>query len=132
MAGTLSAALTVPPEFEHQQPGQLDTAVARLRYGVVGINQWPGVAFALMSTPWGGFPGSTLDNIQSGIGSVHNTYLLDRPEKTVLRSSLTMFPKPVWFSTHRCPEKVAKRLLDFYVRPKSWRLLPILVSAIRG
>ena len=57
MWGTLSAALTVPADFQQRQENELNTAINCLKYGIVGINQWPGVAFALMSTPWGALSG---------------------------------------------------------------------------
>ena len=132
MWGTLSAAFTVPDKFQQQYEGSFHAAIDRLRYGIVGINQWPGVAFALMSTPWGAHPGSTLDEVQSGIGSVHNTFLLDRPEKVILSSPLTIFPKPLWFSTHRCPEAVADRLARLYLEPSLARLPAVLLNALRG
>ncbi|MCA9212510.1 MAG: aldehyde dehydrogenase family protein [Planctomycetales bacterium] len=130
MWGTLSAALTVPDSL--RKSSSLDQAIDRLNYGVVGVNQWPGVVFALMSTPWGAFPGSTLQDIQSGIGTVHNTYLLDSPEKTVISSPLTIFPKPVWFSTHKRPVPVAHHLLRLYLNPGVLRLPPILLNAAVG
>ena len=132
MWGTLSAALSVPPDFHKSTAEQLDRAVDALRYGTVGINLWPGVAFALMSTPWGAYPGATLDDIQSGRGSVHNTYLLARPTKTVVRSPPTFMPKPMWFSTHRRPESLARSLIRLYLRPSPVRLLPVLTHAILG
>lgn len=132
MWGTLSAALTVPQDFQRRHAGELGTLVDRLRYGIVGINQWPGVAFALMSTPWGAFPGATLQDVQSGIGSVHNTFMLDKPEQTVVSSPLTIFPKPMWFSTHRCPEVIARKLIRLYLQPTYWRLPSLLISAMRG
>jgi aldehyde dehydrogenase (NAD(P)+) len=132
MWGTLAAGLTVPREFQKTQSQRLDRAVDRLQYGTVGINIWPGVAFALMSTPWGGFPGATLHDIQSGLGSVHNTYLLDHIEKTVLSSPLAFLPKPVWFPTHQFPERLASNLLNLYLRPSVWGLPSLLWNALRG
>lgn len=130
--GTLSAALTVPDELQRRRTDQLDAAVDRLRYGVVGVNQWPGVAFALMSPPWGGYPGSTLADVQSGIGAVHNTYLLDRVEKTVLRSAPTIWPKPMWFSTHKRPEAVAWNLLQLYQQPSVAKLPSVFWHSLLG
>jgi hypothetical protein len=43
---------------------------------LVAINHWPALAYGLGSTPWGAFPGSTAADIQSGVGHVHNTYLI--------------------------------------------------------
>ena len=111
--GTLAAAITVPDAWQKRDPTSLEAAIARLRYGTIGINLWPGVAYALMSPPWGAFPGSTLSDVQSGLGFVHNTYLLGNPQKTVLRAPLSFSPKPLWFSTHRRPEIVAAKLCRF-------------------
>ena len=129
--GTLAAALTIPDEVRRQQV-LFDDALSRLRYGTIGVNQWPGVAYGLMSPPWGGFPGSDLHDVQSGRGTVHNTYLLGRPEKTVLTSPLTVFPKPMWFSTHRRSEAVAWKLLELYRDPSLRRLPGLLFSAVLG
>ncbi len=132
MWGSLSAAMTIPAAFKRRSPDVLEEAINRLEYGVVGINQWPGVAFALMSTPWGACPGSTLHDIQSGIGGVHNTNLIEGWEKTVISSALTVFPKPVWFSTHRCPEAVAQSLLRVYLKPGASRLFSVILHAMGG
>jgi hypothetical protein len=132
MTGTLAANLTVPSAWHKRHDKELDRALVRLRYGTIGINQWAGVAFALMSTPWGAFPGATLQNVESGIGGVHNTYLLDRTQKTILRGPLCLFPKPVWYSTHACPDQVAHRLCSLYSRPSLVKLPRLFVSALRG
>ncbi|QDT75510.1 aldehyde dehydrogenase family protein [Lacipirellula limnantheis] len=130
--GTLAAGLTVPDDLRRQRPAELDAALRRLRYGTIGVNQWPGLGYALMSPPWGAFPGADLADVQSGIGFVHNTCLLDRPQKTVLRAPLTMFPKPSWFSTHRRPEALAWKLCDLYCQPSIWKLPGLFNQALRG
>lgn len=132
MTGTLAAEITVPTEFQKKDAAELDGALRRLRYGTIGINQWAGLSFAWMSPPWGGYPGASLMDVQSGIGSVHNTYLLHRPQKSIVFAPLNMSPKPVWFSTHRCPEKVAQRLLRLCVRPSILRLPALFAAALRG
>jgi acyl-CoA reductase-like NAD-dependent aldehyde dehydrogenase len=131
MWGTLAATMTVPDEWKREPTG-LDTAIKRLRYGTIGINVWPGIAYALMSTPWGAFPGSTLSDVKSGRGFVHNTYLLGDPQKTVLRAPLSFSPKPVWFSTHRRPEVVAQKLCELYGRPSIWKIAGLVATAFRG
>ncbi len=130
MTGTLAANLTVPSSWSRKPGSDIDVALQRLRYGTIGVNQWAGVSFALMSPPWGGYPGATLQDVQSGIGSVHNTYLLDRPQKTILRGPLALWPQPVWYSTHPCPDEVAWRLCAFYSQPSMWRLGRLLAAAV--
>jgi acyl-CoA reductase-like NAD-dependent aldehyde dehydrogenase len=130
--GTLAAAVTVPSGLRKRSSGAMDAALRELRYGTIGVNQWPGVAYALMSTPWGGYPDNDLTEVQSGICFVHNTYLLDRPEKTILYCPLEFFPKPVWFPSHARAESLAWSLLDFYDRPSLWRVPRVVKNALSG
>jgi len=126
--GTLSATLTVPSSHRRGRAARsrLDQLVASLRYGMVGINQWVGLNYALASPPWGGHPDSTLADVQSGNTRVHNTFLLDGVDQVVLNGPLTSFPRPAWFPSHRNPEPLSWALLDLYDQPgwKSfWRLI---------
>ena len=107
-----------------------DDMIQRLRYGVIGVNHWVGVAFALMGIPWGGYPGQPLEDIQSGRGWVHNAYRLDGVEKSVLEGPSTVFPKPIWLPSHRRPEPVAWRLFDYYAKPSIARLGKLLCEAL--
>ena len=130
--GTLAATLTVSDAFQETNAESLGQAIGALRFGTIGINLWPALAFAWMSPPWGGYPGATLADVKSGIGFVHNTFLLRQPEKTVIRGPLTTFPKPIWFTNHRQPEKLAWRTLKYYWRPSIWRLPSVSVAALTG
>jgi aldehyde dehydrogenase (NAD(P)+) len=134
--GTLSATLIVHPKSlaEPRVAEALDRAIRDLRYGTVCINHWPALGFAFGTTPWGGHPSSTLEDIQSGRGWVHNTYLLDDDEieKCVIRGPLTMKPKPPYFVPHRTADQLARRLVRFEAAP-SWTQLPGLIfAALRG
>jgi len=132
--GTLSAVVIIHPRSEAvpEVGAALARFVAEVRYGAVGINHWSALAYALVSTPWGAHPSSTLDNIQGGLGWVHNTYLLDGIEKVVVRGPLTVFPKPPWFVTHRRAHEVAEKIVDLERDPKLWKVLPVALSALRG
>lgn len=132
--GTLSGAVYIHPKTEEapEVKTALDMAVAELRYGLVGINHWPGVAYGSMTLPWGGHPSATLANIQSGLGFVHNTFMIEGIEKGVLRGPLTVFPKPAWWSTNHNSHKVAERLARFETEP-SWLKVPgIVMAALTG
>ncbi len=130
--GTLGASLTIHPRFRKKGSNEelFQKALADLRYGTVAVNQWAGLAFAMMSLPWGGYPGQPLTNIQSGRGWVHNSYMLEGVEKSVMEGPLTLFPKPIWFPTHKNPEPVAWRLLDLYAKPGVWNLLRLIKSSL--
>jgi acyl-CoA reductase-like NAD-dependent aldehyde dehydrogenase len=119
--GTLCATLTIPPPFRSRAETrtELDAAIGRLRYGTVCLNQWPGIAFAVLTLPWGGHPSGTLLNPQSGLGSVHNTFGVRGFDKSVLEGPLMVVPRPVWSPGHRSPETIAWKLFDLYHQP-SW------------
>jgi acyl-CoA reductase-like NAD-dependent aldehyde dehydrogenase len=131
--GTLGCGLLVHPTSRRGDgEARLQRAIAALRYGTVAVNQWPALAYAIMNPPWGGYPGATLADAQSGIGWVHNPYLLDGVEKSVLEGPFVVWPKPFWFPTHRRAHELAWKVLDLYHRP-AWRKLPrLLAPAIRG
>lgn len=130
--GTLSVAVTVPSSFQRRHRDLLRDQVQRLRYGSVCVNQWPGLVYGLMTPPWGGAPGTTLQDVQSGQGSVHNLYFLDGFDKTVFTGPLCNWPKPVWFPSHHRAEQIGWRLVDLYTRPSPFKLPGLGLAAVLG
>lgn len=123
---------------------RFDELIATLRYGYIAVNAWTGFGFIIPATPWGAFPGHTLEDVQSGIGFVHNTMLFDQPERTVLEApfkpyprnlmslSFTMLPRPPWFITNRRAHDIGRLVTAFMHRP-AWGKLPrIFYHALRG
>ncbi len=130
--GTLSCCMLIHPDTQKQYEEAFDRAVANLRYGGIGINAWPGLIYGLVATTWGAHPGHPLEDIRSGRGAVHNTFLFDHPQKSVLRAPFRIRPTPVWFADHRTLSQVARAMTDFEACP-SWRRLPkVVVPALRG
>lgn len=142
--GTLGANILIHPRTVRELGPKLDDAVAALRYGTVGINAWTAVGYLSPRATWGAFPGHTPDDVQSGIGVVHNALLFDRPQKTVVRAPFTPFPRsigagelamsprPPWFVTNKTSRVTAERLTRFAMDGKLRRLPGILFSAMRG
>jgi aldehyde dehydrogenase (NAD(P)+) len=132
--GTLSAMIFASPRqlSDASVAAELETAVQKLRYGVVAINQWSGVAYALGCTPWGGHPSTTLDDIESGRGWVHNSLMLEDIEKCVLQGPLESPFRPPWSPLHRTAHTVGRRLCAFEASPGLWRLSKLGVTALRG
>jgi len=132
--GNLGAGLMIHPSFRRQPGGvqRFEEALARLRFGTIAVNQWPGLGYALMCTPWGGFPEGTLEDPKSGLGWVHNTYLLDAAQKTVIEGPLTIAPKPFWFPTHRTAHILGRKVLDLTYQPAWWKVPGLLLPALRG
>ncbi len=132
--GTLAATIIIHPQTL-KQPGveaAFQRALANLRYGAIGINVWPALCYAIGQTPWGAHPSATLDDIQSGLGWVHNTYLLGGIEKAIVYGELTSMPKPVWFPDNKTGHILGKRMVGFEADP-SWLKLPgLMLNALKG
>ena len=132
--GTLNVTLLIHPRSleDPQVARAFDRAVADLRFGTVSINNWAAIGYGLVVTPWGAYPGHTLDDIQSGSGVVHNTLMFDRVEKAVVRSPFRMNPKPPWFPSHANADELGEQLTRFEADPSLWKLPQIFWSALRG
>ncbi len=132
--GTLSTSILVHPASlkDPAVAAAVEEAIADLRFGTVVVNHWAGLGYAFVSTTWGAFPGHELHDIRSGRGVVHNTYLFDRPQKTVIRGPFRVFPKPTWFFDHATSHSIGPKLVRFNARPSFFGLLGILFDALRG
>jgi acyl-CoA reductase-like NAD-dependent aldehyde dehydrogenase len=130
--GTLSCALLVDDATARRYRAELDAAVDALRYGGVGVNAWPGALYGLVSPTWGAFPGHPPEDIRSGAGVVHNTYLLDRPEKSVLYAPFRIRPKPAWFADHRNLASLGERLFAYEAAPSWPRFARVAAAGLRG
>ena len=142
--GTLGANIIIHPKTIKAHKATLDSAIADLRYGGIGVNTWCALAFLGAGAAWGAYPGHTLDDIQSGNGVVHNAFLFDKPQKTVvtgpfrnfprsiLSGDLHMAPRPPWFITNKTAHKTAERLTYLIGTGNLLSLPGIFTSALRG
>ena len=132
--GTLSATIFVHPKSlkDPATAAAVDRAVANLRYGTIGVNVWAGTGYGLGSTTWGAFPGHALNDIQSGRGVVHNTYMLEQPQKTVIRAGFRMGKKPPMSYDWSTAPQMMRRLLKLEAHG-DWSQLPgIVLDGIRA
>jgi aldehyde dehydrogenase (NAD(P)+) len=131
--GTLSAMLIAPSSVERDVvlARALDQAVAGLRYGTVGVNVWPAAGFGFAAPPWGGYPGSTLADVQSGIGWGHNAFLLENVEKVVVDGPLLSFPVPLWYPGHAHLRELGAALTGVEAAPSLPDVLRAAWAAVR-
>jgi acyl-CoA reductase-like NAD-dependent aldehyde dehydrogenase len=142
--GTLGVNIIAHPDTNKAMGAKFDHLVEQLRYGTIAINAWTGVGYLTATATWGAFPGHKRNDIQSGVGVVHNAFLLDRPERTVVhgpfrpaprsvfRGEWSLSPKPPWFVNNRTAATTGRLLVDFAGAP-GWSKLPaIFASALRG
>lgn len=132
--GTLNASIMIDPRTEKSKEGRraLETAIRGLRYGTVAINHWPALGYGFVSPPWGAAPHHTLTDVGSGIGWVHNTYMLRGVLKSVIRGPLVVKPKPAWFTDNAAAHEIGRKLTKFELNPSVLGLPSIIASALKG
>ena len=148
LQGTLGANLLIDPATEKALGTGFERAIADLRYGSIAINGWTAFGFITPTLTWGAFPGSTIDDVGSGIGVVHNALLLDGVERSVLRGPfrpfprslpvangggrLTILPKPPWFVSARTGAAVSEGLTRYRANGGVAGLIRTLTKALQA
>lgn len=132
--GTLSATIIVHPRSMRDPAvaAAVERAIADLRYGTVAVNCWSAVAYGMVTTSWGAFPGATDEDIQSGRGVVHNARMLADVQKSVVRAPFKAPIKPVTFHTHGALHEVGPRATALEATGDVTALPSLLWHAMRG
>ncbi|HJO26482.1 MAG: aldehyde dehydrogenase [Planctomycetes bacterium] len=130
--GTLSCSLVIDPRTAKRHAQAYEDALTGLRYGSVVVNHWPALSYGLGVTPWGAHPGHTMEDIQSGIGFVHNTRLFSRMEKCVVEGAFVPGVKPLWFANHRRAREAAAALARFEAQPGPGALFAVARNGLAG
>ncbi|MCL6285838.1 aldehyde dehydrogenase family protein [Ruegeria sp. 2012CJ41-6] len=144
LEGTLGANIIIHPTTIWKI-GKItfEKIIAELRYGAIAINTWTGLAYMTAQCPWGAFPGHTKQDIQSGIGTVHNTMMLEQTERSVVQApwspfpnnllfagDLSLMPKPPWLVGSKNQAVMGRLLTDFYHQPNWFKLQAIMMNAV--
>jgi aldehyde dehydrogenase (NAD(P)+) len=142
--GTLGANVLIDPSTRKKLGAAFMEQIAKLRYGTIAINTWTAFGYLTPGAPWGGFPGASLTDVQSGIGVVHNALLIDGAERTVTYGPFrpfprsfaggeaAMFPKPPWFVTARSAAKTGELLVNYAKKPSWLRMPAVFGSAFKA
>ena len=142
--GTLGANIIIHPKTRKLLGEKWNELLTDLHYGCIGVNAWTALGFLAVQAPWGAYPGHTLDDVQSGIGFVHNTYMFENVERTVieapfrpfprnlLHGGITLLPRPPWFVTNKTAHKVGELLTRFQFKPSFLKIPRIFLNALLG
>jgi len=123
--GKLGANLIVSPQTERSMPQAIADAVSRLEYGCVAVNAWAGVGYFLTETPWGSYRADG-----EGTGVVHNSYLLAKTQKSVVRAPFRPLIKPPWFVTNKKQARLGRLLCDFEAERTQLNAIRVMSAAI--
>jgi acyl-CoA reductase-like NAD-dependent aldehyde dehydrogenase len=129
--GTLCASLIVKQRRDAELAAAVRRALRDLRYGSVGVNVWVAAAYALTACSWGAYPGHPDNDIQSGRGTVANTFMLRDPEKSVVYGPFRYRPRPAWFAGHKNSERTLRALVHLEANPSPVTLTRTFAAALR-
>jgi hypothetical protein len=130
--GTLCATIIVHPKSlrDPNVAAAVERAISNLRYGTVSLNMLVYYSAYFMGSPWGGFPGQDIYDVQSGIGQTFNFLMFDRAQKSVVRAPFRRLD-PLTVASKR-PVEFGRRLAAFEAKP-AWTRFPGLVgTALRA
>ncbi len=126
--GNLSCVVLIDGSTARSQRTILEQSLCRLRYGSIGVNIWSGANFTIPALTWGAFPGNSLLEVGSGIGVVHNAYLFDFPQKSILYAPFRMLIPPIYCIGTKNLLQIVQRYGDLQARPSLWNLLRVLFA----
>ena len=127
--GTLSCAIISPP---HTPKEMLDQAIDRLEYGTLCVNTWPGLAFGLGASSWGAYPGHTLADAGSGIGHVHEAFMLDDVRRSIVRGPFRPSRRQAFDPGHRRLRSLGRSWANWEAKPSLLRLARLAIPAAFG
>jgi aldehyde dehydrogenase (NAD(P)+) len=84
-----------------------------------------------MRSPWGGYPGHDIYNVQSGIGFNNNIYMFNRPEKTIIRGIFKKILDPSLVTFKNFPE-FCKKFAYYSANPSIWKMPGMFWLMVRG
>jgi len=105
--GSLSMTMAISPSTRRSHSDAFQKALAELKWGTIGVNEWGGAGLFFGNLCWGAHYGRhTPEDIQSGEGFIGNHKLIDFPQKSILQGT--------WFSLNhgRMPSQTACNIYE--------------------
>ncbi|MGD8229958.1 MAG: aldehyde dehydrogenase family protein [Desulfobacteraceae bacterium] len=128
--GDLACSVIVDPRTARRIGSGIDDCIAKLEYGIIGVNVWSGFVAIFPQLTWGAFPGNTAWNIESGVGQLGNSYMFDQIEKSVLWTPMV---SSIHLQNTRPRDlKTVQRMAYYAIKPSWMRLLKLWGTAIFG
>ena len=106
--------------------------IDKLNYGTVAINEWAAIGYIIPQLPWGGFPGNSDNDIQSGQSVVHNSMLFESPLKGVVNTKFRISRNidPPWFVTNKKARRLFKNLTYYQIHNSNINFLKLIFAAL--
>ena len=128
--GTLACSIVAPDKVQDEE--YIDQALADLKYGSIVFNSWAATGYPLFFGQWGGHPSERVDNVESGVGHVHNALSIVGIEKTTLKKPILEFFNPLIVTSvpRKKNTKILKAVAHFVTKKNLPNFLALLESII--
>ncbi|MDX1510255.1 MAG: aldehyde dehydrogenase family protein [Nitriliruptorales bacterium] len=132
--GQLAATIIVHPRSlkDPEVARAVEQAIDNLEYGNIVVNHWAGIAFGMVTASWGSHPGNELNDIGSGIGIVHNSFMLSDVQKGVLRGPFRSPLTPPWFHTNKQLHRIGPRFFRYMATDDPKELAGLVGLSVLG
>jgi aldehyde dehydrogenase (NAD(P)+) len=127
MFGSLSITMTVPQHL--QGDAMIEEAFTQLRYGTIVTNSWSAFSYNMRGLPWGAYPGEKLEDVESGIGSVHQYCFVQHVVKGVALFHKGA-PDLVWPPHTRENAAVNRALVNVTLKPGVYTVFMLVWALI--
>lgn len=130
--GTLCCSVLIADHTRRDPASEqaFQEALDELCYGSIAVNHWAGLGYALAETTWGAHPGHTAEDIGSGQGQVHNAFMFDCAQKSVIYGPFVPMLKMPWFFDHKRKGPVLSRMLALDAAPSLLKVPMIALHSI--
>jgi len=127
--GNLTAYIIVADNADANIKSAVEQGIADLKYGTICVNHYAGLAYVFMAAPWGAYPGNTMDDIQSGNGSVNNLFMFEKIQKGVFRAPFKKQPD----NTTNTPSYVAstKAIAKLFGKPTWMNFIRLVLASMK-
>jgi acyl-CoA reductase-like NAD-dependent aldehyde dehydrogenase len=130
--GSLTANIIIPDQVVKKCIGEheFDKIIAKMPFGVVGVNVWPALAHSMPNLTWGAAPG----HAESGIGYIGNAGLYNNVQKTILRAPFHNWLgiRAVSVMSPRQTECVFTRFATYKLKPNLMRQSMLFAAIFLG
>jgi acyl-CoA reductase-like NAD-dependent aldehyde dehydrogenase len=129
--GTLTSTIIVDPKTHATYGDNVEEALAGLKHGAVNLN-FPILSLNMAQAVWGGHPGSTIHNPQSGIGYLGNAYGVQGVVKTVMRAPFTFMGQLTVPFDRAAAKKQNIRMANFHTDRSVGNLMMLAGNLVMG
>jgi acyl-CoA reductase-like NAD-dependent aldehyde dehydrogenase len=130
--GSLTCTIVVDDYTMASNQEGLNRIVDGMKFGAVGINVPPALANIFPVLTWGGFPGHTQRDVQSGMGTLGNFCCYENVEKSVMTGRFYNLLQLTNAGSPQYQARRMRRLCEVFLRQSYWSVAKFAAAHFIG